>query len=187
MDIPVGTCILGFVLVVAVIFVFSGCKLWCGQKKDHFTRTCLSDSTNARFVRSPVDYAMDVDEKGWQRYPHYMADPKDRRQPLSYGPIDFYTDERKLDSGQMWQQYSNTWGGCGNDVPYIVNDTKTRSLLRQVGDETLHRQLNNMGGPMYGPYGASKDTELGRIQPDPFVETHYRYMGKALFNKPVGS
>ena len=187
-NISVETVVLIGVLVVLVIFVFSGCKIWCDTKKDHFTRTCISSDTNSRFVRSPVDYAMNVDEQGWHRFPHYMAKPSDYKQPLNFAPIDFYADERKLNAGSdLWQQYGNFWGGCGNDEPYIVNDNKTRTLLREVGDEGLNRLLNNMGGPEYGPGGASKNTELQECRPDPYIDTQFLYMGEKNYNKPIGS
>lgn len=159
-------------LVLVGLFIIGGCKFGCTQK-DGYTRTCLTDTGNCQFVRTPVDYAMKNPPEGaWQSNPHFIANPQDETQPLEFGNIDFYSDERKLGgSGRipLWQQYDNNFGGCGNDKEFIVNDEKTRDLLREVGDEGARRILDNMHTPRHGPRtGVPAFTELSLCKEDPY-------------------
>ena len=158
------------------------------NQRDNYTRTCLTDSTNARFVRTPVDYAMkDVvlegeDPIGWQRNPHWIANPHDKLQPLGFGPVDFYPDERKIWNETVYDQYSPNSSGCGNGEPYLVNDNKTRTLLREVGDEGLRRILDNMTGPEHGPETlVPPHTELTDSRPDPYTQSSKLYGGPSYF------
>jgi len=155
MDIPNTTVILILAVVVILFLVIRG----CGDKKkrDGFSRTPLTNCTNCKFVRTPVDFAFkDIDSpipNGWRSNPHYIAEPTDKAQPLGFGPIDFWADSRKLDNGTLWEQYGNNYVG-GDKQTYIVNDTKTRSMLSEVGDLTMRRILDSQpaNSPLYdGP------------------------------------
>ena len=87
------------VLVVVVLFMVGGCGLSCSQKstfvkgtrenaqKEGYKRSCLAGDCFG-LQRTPVDYAQKY-PNGWQRNPHYKANPSDEHQPLDYGPIDF--------------------------------------------------------------------------------------------------
>lgn len=180
LEITTTTAILIVVLVVLVLLIITGCKLKCKKlDRDNYTRTCLTDSTNCRFVRTPVDYAM-KDPAGWQSNPHWVANPRDELQPLEYGPIDFYPDERKLwDQKQLWTQYGNNYV-AGTKKPFIVNDNKTRTLLREVGDEGVRRILDNMTGPQYGP-GGPPETELTLSPGARYPENEPYYGGPSFF------
>lgn len=137
-------------LLILSLLLFGECR---PKSKEKFTRTPLSACAGCKFVRSPVDYAyVPTDERlhpgpvnadGPHSNPHWMANPKDRLQPLENGGnIDFYRDERKLGTPKMWEQYSNNWVD-GNKRTYIENDNKTRTLLREVGDEGARRILDS--------------------------------------------
>jgi len=158
------------VLVVILLFILGGCKMGC-KSKDSYTRTCLRDTQNCQFVRTPVDYAMKMPpDTAWQRNPHWMGHPKDETQPLDFGPVDLFAEERKLHHpDEIFQQYGHNYPGCGNGREFIVNDEKTRDLLREVGDEGARMILDNMGGPAFGPRtGIPSETELSLIRPDPY-------------------
>lgn len=164
-----------------VLFVCSG-----KSQKDNYTRTCLRDTISSRFSRGPVDYAMkDIvwgdDGYGWQHNPHWEANPGDETQPLDFGPIDFYPDERKIWNGSIYSQYGNNSSGCGSGHPYLVNDNKTRTLLREVGDEGLRMRLDNMTGPEHGFGVLPPHTELDDARPDPFVQSEKLYGGPNYF------
>jgi hypothetical protein len=139
------TVILVLILVGLVLFVVARCTIGCGKKSsENFTRTPLSGDTTARFVRTPVDFAMRMPPQGaWQKNPHWMAYPGDEEQPLDFGPIDFYKDERNLADGRLYEEFGNNYVG-GTQEPHIVNDTKTRLLLTEVGDLTTRRVLDNI-------------------------------------------
>ena len=142
--------ILVLVLVGLILFVVAGCNVKCGKTSEGFTRTPLTVDNSARFVRTPVDFAMEISDNcgcpssgGWQKNPHWMAYPGDEAQPLEDGPIDFYKDERKLAEGRLFEEFGDNYVG-GTGEPYIVNDSKTRSLLVEVGDLTTRRVLDNI-------------------------------------------
>ena len=169
------------IALIFLFFLFYG----GGSCKDNFTRTPLSSCTNCRFVRSHVDYAYDDHSN-----PHWMANPKDTRQPLEDGPIDFYADERKLDNGALFKQYENNWVD-GTRKPYIVNDNKTRTLLREVGDEGARRVLDSTPSAMHtrSPAGtAPLYTDLMLAPGDPYPADHPEYGGTGYFvNDQLGS
>jgi len=168
------------VALVIIALVVLGLFLWGGcSKKDNFTRTCLTADTNCQFVRTPVDYIYktmtSIPPKVGKDYPHLMADRTDELQPLDQSPgIELVKDENKLwNPDKLWKQYENTWCGCGNGKPYIVNDEKTRFSLTDVGNEWAHRILNAQQHPAhsYGPPVPAEDralTELDYVMPEDF-------------------
>jgi hypothetical protein len=136
------------VLVALGLFLLGGCRIGCGKNSENYTRTPLSGDTTAHFVRTPVDYAPRYSDAifgpaAWQKNPHWKANPRDERQPLGFGPIDFYADERKLADGTLYQEFDNNYVG-GTGEPFIPNDQKTRSLLVEVGDIGPRRVLDNV-------------------------------------------
>lgn len=168
-----------FLILLLICFLVFFVCMGKGHK-DHYTRTSLTGSTNGRFVRTPVDYAMkDVlhpfsSHPAWQDNPHWQANPGDETQPLEFGPVDFYPDERKIWNDTVYQQYDNNFPGCSGGDPFLTNDNKTRTLLREVGDEGLRRLLDNMVGPEHGPMTlVPPHTELTDSRPDPYGEKMY--------------
>lgn len=152
--------IFGIALLILIILGVG----WHCNKKDKFTRTAFDNTTNSKFVRTPVDFAMKIIPENevpdaWQRNPHYLARPSSKYQPLEEGPIDFYADDRRLAEGKLWEQYGPNWKGTGTGEIYITNDQKTRSLLREVGDEEIHSTLANMQTPLHGPGSRPSLTE----------------------------
>jgi hypothetical protein len=118
------------------------------KKSEGYTRTPLSTDTSAYFVRTPVDYGnqippMSKGKLAWQTNPHWMAFPGDEEQPLEYGPIDFYKDERKLANGSLFEEFGNNYVG-GTGTPYVPNDEKTRSLLVEMGEMNPRRLLDSV-------------------------------------------
>lgn len=155
-------------------------------RKDNFTRTCLTADGNCQFVRSHVDYVYkeqtEIPGKIGKDFPHRMADPTDKAQPLEDGPIDLIKDERKLNNPNLlWKQYEHDWKGSGNGKPYIVNDEKTRFSLAEVGDIWLERKLNAERQPAHGPQGRYPAlTEQDYITPEPYDRM---YGGEFLDNQ----
>lgn len=162
--------ILIIALLLLGLYIFNGCKLGKSQDKEDFTRTCLTGDTNCKFVRSHVDYAYGNDTsipmKKDLPFPHAIANEQDKLRPLNEGRINLIKDEEKLwNPDKLWVQYENDWKGCGNGKPYIVNDDKTRFLLREVGDEWAARILEAQRTPAHGPeanFPAIVDLDLAK-------------------------
>lgn len=158
-----------------------GVCLYIKKRREHenFTRTPISACDNCQFVRSPVDYAMKP-----QRNPHHKANPEDFRQPLEENPIDMYAEERKLwDQDSLYQSMENDWID-GTKTPYIVNDNKTRTLLREVGDEGVRRILDN--SPVVSITNAGLppvQTEADLITGDRYPAHHPHYGGPSFFTQ----
>ena len=191
MEISNNTALLIICLALLILFVAG---VYCKSHKDHYTRTCLRDSTNCRYVRTPVDYAMqskDDRPTGWQSNPHFKANPKDVTQPFDLAlmkngaNIDLYADERKLADPQLlFKQYGNNWAGCGNGKVSRPNDDKTRDMLREMGDESERRKLDNAVAAVHIYENAPPlRTELSDCKPDPFV-MDYQLYGSPSFVPP---
>lgn len=170
------------VLVAGTIFY-----LYNRNKKSHFTRTCLTADGNCQFVRSHVDYVYEdnteIPSKVGRKFPHWIANPKDKTQPLGHGPVDLIADEAKLHNQDLlWKQYEHDWKGCGNGKPYIVNDEKTRFSLAEVGDIWAHRQLDSQPTPAHGSQNTANPalTEIDFVKQDPFDRI---YGGSWLHNQ----
>jgi hypothetical protein len=189
MEISTKTALLIAVLVLLGLFVWGGCKMPKGGQKDKFTRTCLTADTNCKFVRSPVDYAYktqtEVPEKIGRDYPHLMAYPADELHPLEDGITNLIKDEDKLwNQEELYKQYTHDYQGCGNGKPYIVNDEKTRFLLREVGDEAAVRMMYSMKTPEHGPRAVYPAlTEQDIIRPEPFDR---QYGGSGFIAQQIG-
>lgn len=159
--------------VAGAVAIYGMCHVML-NKKDNFTRTCLTADSNCQFVRSHVDYVYkdqtEIPTKKGKDFPHLMGDPRDKLQPLEDNSIDLIQDEMKLHNPDLlWKQYENDWKGCGNGKPYIVNDEKTRFSLAEVGDVWLERQLYAQRTPQHGPRGKYPAlTEQDEITPEPF-------------------
>ncbi len=184
----IGIIVLGAVAGAAIIFVIS--KYGANRSKNNFTRTCLTADTNCQFVRSPVDFAYktmtEIPEKVGMPYPHQLGSPNDKLQPLENGRIDLTQDEMKLWKPELlWEQYSNTWGGCGNNDVYIQNDEKTRFSLIEVGDAWAWRQLNSESGPRFGPKNVRYPaiTEADITTPEPYERL---YGGSKFLPEHIG-
>jgi len=157
--------ILCIIVIVAIIFLVGGCSLKCSMKEG-YKRSCLGNDCYG-LQRTPVDYAF-KHPHGWQRNPHWQANPADEHQPLDYGPIDFYSDQRRLNAnnGVLFQQYRNDWKGCGKDTVYLTNDEKNRFDLTNIGDQGARVQLDNMWNPRFGKHGvAYTERVFDRVNP----------------------
>ena len=95
-------------------------------------------------------------------------------QPLDYGPIDFWPEERKLNknNGVLFQQYGRNWKGCGRPDPYLVNDSKNRFDLTNIGDQGARNQLDDLYSPRFGKPGL-ENTEGNYDEPNPFFGKIY--------------
>lgn len=164
------TVILIVIAVVLVVFLLAGCKLSCKSSKEGYKRSGLAGDCFG-LQRTPVDYAMKYPH-GWQRNPHYQTDPANEHQPLEFGPIDFYRDERALAAGKLYEQYNNNWGGCGKQLMYLSNDSKNRFDLTRVGDQGARVQLDDMYNTRFGKRGPSH-TERSYDEPNPFFKPIY--------------
>jgi hypothetical protein len=147
--------------VIGLVFYKRGCKLSCNR--EGYKRSCLANDCYG-LQNTPVDYAFKY-PRGWQRNPHWEANPADKYQPLEYGPVDFFDDTRKLISGTLYKQYRNDWEGCGNSTVFLVNNEKTRFDLRNVGDVQAAVLLDNAYHLRFGPQGFN-NTELTYQEPD---------------------
>lgn len=165
------------VLVVVVLFVFSGCSLSCKSGYSRGTREGYKRATLGNqcqgMQRSPVDYAF-KNPGGWQRNPHWRTEPSVKYQPLEFGPIDFYADSRRLNEndGVLFQQYRNDWKGCGRETLDMANDEKNRFDLTNVGDQGARVQLDDLYSTRFGPRGITH-TERSYDQPNPYFDKIY--------------
>lgn len=179
--------IAGSAIVIGVVVAYK--MGWFNKKRDGFTRTCLTADTNCQFVRSHVDYAYkdqtEIPTKKGMDFPHFMANPSDKLQPLDEGKIDLIKDERKLNNQDLlWKQYEHTWKGCGNGKPYIVNDEKTRFSLAEVGDIWAWRQLYGMNSDMHHRGSIKALTEEDAVVPDAFDRL---YGGSDYLDNHIGN
>ena len=184
MEISGTVLLLLVVLAVIVLFLVGGCSLSCSQKSgfkqgtqedstiEGYKRSCLANDCFG-LQRTPVDYAFKYPH-GWQRNPHYQANPADEHQPLDYGPIDLYPDIRKLNknNGVLFQQYRQDWKGCGKDTVYLTNDSKNRFDLTNIGDQGARVQLDDLYSPRFGPKGYQYN-ERSFDEPNPFYDKLY--------------
>lgn len=171
-------------VILLALFLF-GCRLKCGSKKENYTRTCLAGDCFG-LQRTPVDYAQKY-PNGWQRNPHYKANPADEHQPLEFGPIDFYPDTRRMNAnnGVLFQQYRDDWKGCGKGGVYLTNDEKTRFDLTNLGDVGARAQLEDMYNPRFGPRGYQHN-ERSYDEPNPYFDKIYGG-AKWLHNSKIGN
>lgn len=153
--------------IVVAICVFN---VRC-RTQENYTRSCLGNT--CRMTRSPVDYAF-KNPCGWQRNPHWQANPGSEHQPLEYGPIDFYPDSRRMDenNGVLFQQYSNSWRGCGQDQMLLINDEKGRFDLENVGDHGARVVMDDLPHPRFAPIKVGY-TEMDYIRPDECADKIY--------------
>lgn len=165
-----GTLIVVIVAVVALLFILGGCTLSCSKGREGYTRAGLGNQC-AGMQRTPVDYAF-KSPNGWQRNPHWQVDPSNEHQPLDYGPVDFWKDSRRLAAGELFQQYSNNWQGCGKQLTTIANDETNRFDLTQGGNVHARRVLDNSYNPRFGPEGPSFN-ELTLSEPSPYFKKIY--------------
>lgn len=159
------------VLILGILFVVFRCKLIC-NKREGYTRSCLGNDCFG-LQRTPVDYAF-KNPNGWQRNPHYKANPSDKHQPLDYGPIDFYPDLRKLNknNGVLFQQYRQDWKGCGKNQVYLTNDSKNRFDLTNIGDQGARVQLDDMYSYRFGKK-LPQYNERTFDEPNPYFDKIY--------------
>lgn len=167
--------ILIVVLVVLVLFLIGGCTLKCNKKSEGYKRSELGQRQTCTMGRSPVDYA----ESEWQANPHYQARPSNKYQPLEYGPVDLYFDQRKLSSRYpMFSQYRNDYKGCADGClesgggQFLTNDTKGRFDLRNIGDVGVARQMDYLR-PLSIPPQARHD--MNAVSLVDTVQTHLPY------------
>jgi hypothetical protein len=139
------------VLGIALFFIFN-CK-----KHEKYTRTTLTGLPNSRFIRTPVDSAAKATGSIMDD-PHYRADPGTKNQPVELGHVDFFPDQRRLAEGTLYQEFGNTYL-AGTGEPFIPNDTKTRVLLKELGDMSVARKLENTPLPGQDPSLAPVITE----------------------------
>ena len=175
-------CFLIAILVIVLLFVLFKCKLDCsGEEKfttgtkdkpliEGYERSCLGNDCYG-LQRTPVDYVQ-KHPHGWQRNPHWKANPSSKYQPLEFGPIDLTADATRLAKGELFKQYGNNWKGCGKQDGTLVNDSKNRFDLTAVGDNGARQQLNNLYNPRFGPRGITH-TEQSYVEPNPFFGKLY--------------
>jgi len=156
-------------IAAACAFFFFGCKITC-SKREGFQRQCLG-GTCSGMQRSPVDYAMKSPE-GWQQNPHYEALASVRFQPLDFGPIDLWSDVRKLDSGEMFKQYDQEWEGTGSQIFHMANDEKNRENNLDIGNYQFAETMSNLYSPSFGPQGYS-NVEQDYNEPNPYFDKLY--------------
>lgn len=172
--------------VAGTLVLWAAYKYVNSNKRDNFTRTCLTADGNCQFVRSHVDYVYkdqtEIPQKIGMDFPHLMGDPTDKLQPLEEGRINLSRDELKLSNPDLlWKQYQHDWQGSGNGKPYIVNDEKTRFSLAEVGDIWAERQLYAQTTPLHGPVGTQPAlTEIDYVTPEPYGRL---YGGDFLHNQ----
>lgn len=156
-----------------------------GYKREGYTRSCLNNDCKG-LQRTPVDYAFKYPH-GWQRNPHWKANPADKYQPLEYGPIDFFPGDRKLaaNNGVLFQQYGQYWKGCGQPGVYLTNDEKNRFDLTNVGDYGARQQLDDMYSTRFGPRGISH-TERTYDEPNPHFNKIYGGPAWLKYNDKLG-
>lgn len=170
------------VLVVAAVVLFycMKCKITCdrdgyttGTVREGYVRSCLGNDCYG-LQRTPVDYAMKY-PNGWQRNPHYRANPGDEHQPLEFGPIDFYSDTRRLDknNGVLFQQYRDDWKGCGRNIVELTNDSKNRFDLTNIGDQGTRNQLDNIPVPSRNLGVGFQYNEQTFSTPNPYYQPQY--------------
>lgn len=167
MAISTETSIVIIALVLLGLFLFVRCD--SKHHKDNFTRAPFGVNNISKFGRSPVDYAMKVEEGAWAANPTFQANPSARYQPLENAPIDFYADERKLDDGTLWEQYGPNWVD-GIKLPYLTNDEKTRTLLRENGQETIRRSMDQNVTPRHLRSPVKIETEMDFLNVDPWPD-----------------
>jgi|WetSurMetagenome_2_1015567.scaffolds.fasta_scaffold292519_2 hypothetical protein len=190
MEVSNRTALIVVASAAVVIGAFMAWKMGVfNKKKNNFTRTCLTADSNCQFVRSHVDYVYkdqtEIPTKKGMDFPHFMANPTDKLQPLDEGRIDLIKDERKLNNQDLlWKQYEHDWKGCGNGKPYIVNDEKTRFSLVEVGDVWAERQLYGMDSPMHHKGNIRALTEQDAIVPEPFDRL---YGGSNFLDDHIGN
>lgn len=155
------------VLGIALFLIFR-CK-----KHEKYTRTTLTGLPDSRFIRTPVDFAPKADGSLMDD-PHYRADPGTKNQPVEYGKVDFFPDQRRLAEGTLFEEFGNNYL-AGTGEPYIPNDTKTRFLLKELGDVSVARKLDNAPLPGQDPSLAPVITEetISEVlqQQNPFAAT----------------
>ena len=146
-----------------------------------YRRSCLAGDCYG-LQRTPVDYAQKY-PNGWQRNPHWKSNPADLHQPLDYGPIDFYSDNRRLNEngGVLFQQYRQDWPGCGKDLKTLANDEKNRFDLENIGAHGARVQLDNLYNPRFG--NGIRNTEIDWDEPNPFYDKIYGGSGYLLHDK----
>jgi hypothetical protein len=164
-------------LVVVILFIVGGCSLSCSKSgfqkgtREGYSRSCLRGNCGWAMERTPVDYAM-KNPMGWQRNPHWKTRPSTDYQPLDYGPVDFWPDERKLNKyGVLFQQYRQDWKGCGIPDKTMANDSKNRFDLQNVGAHGARVQLDDMANPGFGP--GVQYNERTFDEPNPYFDKLY--------------
>lgn len=158
-------CVLAVIGLAVWWFCFKGKSV-----KEGYKRSCLANDCYG-LQRTPVDYAF-KNPDGWQRNPHWQANPSSEYQPLDQGPIDFFQARRKLHNKTLFKQYRGDWGGCGNDAVTLTNDEKNRFDLTNVGDYGARLQLDDMRNPRFLGKGPAH-TERTYDQPNPFFDKIY--------------
>ena len=173
-------CLVFFVVIalcVAIVLLRDRCNLQEGYKRSCLGQTC-------RMARTPVDFVFKTPD-GWQRNPHWQANPADKYQPLEGGPINFYPDLDRLNKsdGVLFQQYGNQWKGCGKDEVYLINDSKTRMDLENVGYDWPRQILDDLPHPRLVPGCGS--TEMDHVVVDPWGDKIYGGAGY-LIHEDIG-
>ena len=174
-------CLVIFVVVaVSVAIVLLSSK--CNGMLEGYKRSCLGQT--CRMARTPVDYAFKT-PNGWQRNPHWQANPADKYQPLTEGPIEFYPDIKNLNAnnGVLFKQYGNEWKGCGKDQVYLINDSKTRFDLENLGDHWPREIMDSLPHPRLIPGCGS--TEMDHVEVDPWGDKIYGGAGY-LIHEDIG-
>jgi len=140
------------VLITITVFVAMGCKVKCAKTSEGYTRSEIGQDQGGRFHRSAVDY-----QNNPKSSPHYIANPKNKWQPLNMGPIDLESDMRKLSTGGIYDEFQQNWGGVSGGKMWINNDYKVRSDLTDLGDVQASDALDRQRSPGHvGNYGMTE-------------------------------
>jgi hypothetical protein len=99
------------------------------RRREGFSRTCTTAASAgaSRMVRSPVDYISDP----WKN-PHRAAFPEDESFPIE--------DHHHMDTMPETENSED----CYSDVPYIIDDSRTRRSLYETGDIDTVRRFDSV-------------------------------------------
>lgn len=171
MQLSGSTLLLLIIALVAILFIMSSCTLKCSPKRESFKYGITQKEARAaeQLVKAFKPATKDsqpllgrglsntgVDDGfggsvGHNR--HYCADTSTFHAPLNAcegegercckGGVDFSSDLRRLERGELFQQYTPAWKGSGKVVQLLKNYSKNRFDLANMGELTALGNLRD--------------------------------------------